>query len=73
MDDEILLVHTKKEAIEALKNIKEFLKQNLKLELKYNIRNGKITYKNAKKYLCGHIRYIQIADINGLTNKLFYM
>ena len=115
MDDEILLVPTKKEAINALKNIKEFLKQNLKLELnnktqifkgsqgvnfcgykikeynlkirdkgkrklirkikelKYDIRNGKMTYKDAKKYLCGHIGYIQIADINGLINKLFYM
>ncbi len=115
MDDEILLVPTKKEAINALENIKEFLKQNLKLELnnktqifkgsqgvnfcgykikeynlkirdkgkkklkkkikelKYNIRNRKMTYKDAKKYLCGHIGYIQIADINGLTNKLFYM
>ena len=101
MDDEVLLVPTKKEAIKELKKIKEFLENNLKLELnsktqifknrqgvnfcgykikeynlkirdkgkrklkrkikelKYNIKNEKMTYKDAKKYLCGHIGYIQ--------------
>lgn len=62
MDEEVLLVPTKKEAIEALENIKK---------LKYNIKNGKMTYKDAKKYLCGHIGYIQIADVQGLTKNLF--
>ena len=33
MDDSILLVKTKKEAIQALENIKRFLKENLHLEL----------------------------------------
>ena len=33
MDDSILLVKTKKEAIQALENIKRFLKENLNLEL----------------------------------------
>ena len=114
MDDEILLVQTKEEAIKALKEIKKFLKDNLQLELnnktqifkgkqgvnfcgykikeynlkirdkgkrklknkikelKYNIRNEKMTYKEAKKYLCGHIGYIQIANVKGLINNLFY-
>ena len=33
MDDSILFLQTKKEAIEALKKIKEYLKENLELEL----------------------------------------
>lgn len=112
---EILLVSTKKEAIKALKDIKEFLENNLKLELnsktqifknkqgvnfcgykikeynlkirdkgkrklkrkikelKYNIKNGKMTYKDAKKYLCGHIGYIQIANVQGLNKNLFFV
>ena len=36
-------------------------------------RIGKITCKEARKYLCGHIGYIQIADIHGLINNLFYL
>lgn len=115
MDDEVLLVPTKKEAIKELKKIKEFLENNLKLELnsktqifknkqgvnfcgykikeynlkirdkgkrklkrkikelKYNIKNEKMTYKDAKKYLCGHIGYIQIANVQGLTKNLFWI
>ena len=42
------------------------------IELKYNIRNEKMTYKEAKKYLCGHIGYIQKANVKGLINNLFY-
>ena len=34
---------------------------------------GKITSKEAKKYLAGHMGYIQIANIYNLTNRLFYI
>ena len=36
------------------------------------IRKGEINSKEAKKYLCGHIGYIKIANVNHLTKKLFY-
>lgn len=49
---------------------KRKLKQKIK-KLKYEIRTGKITSNEAKKYLCGHIGYIQYANIKALTNKLF--
>lgn len=41
--------------------------------LKYKIKQGKITCKEAKKYLAGHMGYIQIADVKNLTDKLFYI
>ena len=42
------------------------------LKLKYLIRNGEISSKEAKKYLVGHIGYIKIANTWNLENKLFY-
>ncbi len=114
LDDSIIIVETKKEAKDALRKIKKFLKQNLKLELnkktqifknkqgvnfcgyKINeyrikirdkgkrklkkkvkklenqIKNGKITSKEAHKYLVGHIGYIKYANTKNLENKLFY-
>ena len=113
MDDSILLVKTKKEAIQALENIKRFLKENLHLELnsktqifkssqgvnycgykineyrlkirdkgkkklkkkikylRYEIKNGKITSKDAKRYLAGHLGYLKIANTKNLELKLF--
>ena len=41
--------------------------------LKHKIKQGEITSKDAKKYLAGHMGYIQIADVKNLTNKLFYI
>ena len=114
LDDSIVIVKTKKEAIYALEQIKEFLQYNLKLELnkktqifkskqgvnfcgykineyrlkirdkgkrklknkikklKREIKNNKLSSKEAKKYLSGHMGYINIADIKNLTDKLFY-
>ena len=113
MDDSILLVKTKKEAIQALENIKRFLKENLHLELnsktqifkssqgvnycgykineyrlkirdkgkkklkkkikylRYEIKNGRMTSKDAKKYLAGHLGYLKIANTKNLELKLF--
>ena len=114
LDDSIVIVKTKKVAIEALNKIKEFLHTNLKLELnkktqifkskqgvnfcgyKINeyrlkirdkgkrklknkvkkleklVKEGKITSKEAHKYLAGHMGYIKIANVKNLTEKLFY-
>ena len=41
--------------------------------LKHKIKQGKITSKEAKKYLAGHMGYIQIANVKNLTEKLFYI
>lgn len=113
MDDSILLVKTKKEAIQALENIKRFLKENLHLELNsktqifkssqgvnycgykineyrlkirdkgkkklkkkikyliYEIKNGKMTSKDAKRYLAGHLGYLKIANTRNLELKIF--
>ena len=109
----ILLLKTKEEAIEKLEKIKEFLENNLELELnnktqifkskqgvnfcgykmneyrlkvrdrgkrklKEKVRNltrkvkeGKITSKEAKKYLCGHLGYLKIANTYNIEDKLF--
>lgn len=32
---------------------------------------GEITSKEAKKYLCGHMGYIKIANVSNLTSKVF--
>ena len=42
-------------------------------ELKYKIKNNEISSKEARKYLCGHIGYIKIANVRNLTNKVFYL
>lgn len=51
---------------------KRKLKKKIK-ELKYYIKRGKISSKEAKQYLCGHIGYIQIANVNNLSKKVFYI
>ncbi|MCI9038691.1 MAG: RNA-dependent DNA polymerase [Clostridia bacterium] len=51
---------------------KRKLKKKIK-EMKYNIEIRKINSKEAKKYLCGHMGYIKIANANHLSQKLFYM
>ena len=51
---------------------KRKLKKKIK-KLTEQVKKGKITSKEAKKYLAGHMGYIQIADIYNLTNKLFYI
>lgn len=114
MDDTIILLKTKQEAIIVLEKIRKFLKENLELELnsktqifkskqgvnfcgyKINeyrlkirargkkslkdkvkkletqIQQGKLTTKDAYKFLSGHLGYIQIANVKTLENKLFY-
>ena len=51
---------------------KRKLKKKVK-ELKYYIRKGKLTSKEAKKYLAGHLGYLKIANVNNLTKKIFYL
>lgn len=51
-------------------------KRKLKKKIKYlkgEIQKGKISSKEAKKYLAGHLGYIKIANVNNLKNKLFYI
>ena len=50
---------------------KRKLKKKVKV-LKEKIKQGKITSKEAKKYLAGHMGYIKIADTYNLESKLFY-
>ena len=50
---------------------KRKLKKKIKY-LKYEIKNGRMTSKEAKKYLSGHLGYIKIANVKTLTDKLFY-
>lgn len=50
---------------------KKKLKNKIKY-LKYEIKTGSLTSKEAKKYLCGHMGYIKYANVYNLTNKLFY-
>lgn len=113
MDDSIILVKTKPEAIQTLEKIQEFLKENLHLELnsktqifkssqgvnycgykineyrlkirdkgkkklkkkikylRYEIKNGRMTSKDAKRYLAGHLGYLKIANTKNLELKLF--
>lgn len=51
---------------------KRKLKKKVK-KLEYEIKQGKITSKEAKKFLAGHMGYIKYANVNNLTEKLFYM
>lgn len=49
-------------------------KQKLKKKIKYltkEIKEGRITSKEAKKYLCGHIGYIKMANVYNFTQKVF--
>ena len=50
---------------------KRKLKKKVK-ELKYYIKTGELTSKDAKKYLAGHLGYLKIANVNNLTRKIFY-
>ncbi len=114
MDDSIILLNTKAEAISILEKIRDFLNRNLELELnnktqifkssqgvnfcgyKINeyrlkirdkgkrkfknkvkqltkqVKAGKMTSKEAYKYLSGHLGYIKIANTKNLEEKLFY-
>ena len=51
---------------------KRKLKNKIK-KLKYEIRNGIITSREAQKYLSGHLGYIDIANVKTLREKLFYV
>ena len=60
--------------IELLQNKdkgKRKLKKKVK-KLKEQIQLGKITSKEAHKYLAGHMGYIKIANVKSLTEKIFY-
>ena len=50
---------------------KRKLKKKVK-HLTHEIKNGKMTSREAKKYLAGHLGYIKIANVKNLKNKLFY-
>ena len=50
---------------------KRKLKKKIK-KLKYEIKNNKITTKEAYKYLSGHLGYMKIANVRNLKDKLFY-
>lgn len=50
-------------------------KRNLKNKVKklqIDVKNGKISSKEARTYLAGNAGYINIANVYNLTNKLFY-
>ena len=49
---------------------KRKLKEKVK-KLTKNIKEGKINSKEAKKYLCGHLGYLKIANTYNIENKLF--
>ena len=49
---------------------KRKIKKKVKF-LKYEIRNGRMTSKEAHKYLAGHLGYIKIANVERLKDKLF--
>ena len=50
---------------------KRKLKQKVK-HLTKQVKQGKISSKEAHKYLAGHMGYIKIANVKNLTGKLFY-
>ena len=50
---------------------KKKLKRKVK-KLKMQIKNGKLTSREAQKYLCGHYGYIKYANIYNLKNKVFF-
>lgn len=50
---------------------KRKLKKKVK-KLTQKIKEGEITSKEAKKYLCGHLGYIKYASTKNLTDKMFY-
>lgn len=50
---------------------KKRLKNKVKILTK-EIKQGTITSKEAKMYLCGHLGYIKYANTKNLTDTLFY-
>ena len=50
---------------------KRKLKKKIK-NLKQKIKKGKITSKESKKYIAGHLGYIKIANTKNLIDKIFY-
>ena len=50
---------------------KRKLKRKIK-SLKQKIKEGKITSKESKKYIAGHLGYIKIANTKNLIDKIFY-
>lgn len=50
---------------------KKRLKKKIKI-LKEKVKDNQITCKEAKKYICGHLGYIQYANTYNLCNKVFY-
>ena len=49
---------------------KRKLKEKVR-KLTRKVKEGKITSKEAKKYLCGHLGYLKIANTYNIENKLF--
>ena len=49
---------------------KKKLKRKVKMLTK-KVKKGEMTSKEAKRYLAGHLGYIQIANVHQLKNKLF--
>ena len=50
-------------------------KRNLKNKVKklmYEVKNGKMSSKEARNYFAGNLGYISIANVYNLTHKLFY-
>ena len=50
---------------------KRKLKEKVK-KLKAEIKAGKTTSKEAKRYISGHLGYIKMANVKNLTEKIFY-
>ena len=51
-------------------------KRKLKNKVKYlkkQVKSGKITSKEAKKYIAGHLGYIKYANVYELKSRLFYI
>ena len=49
---------------------KKKLKKKIKY-LRYEIKNGRMSSKDAKRYLAGHLGYLKIANTRNLELKLF--
>lgn len=62
--------YIKENRIKLRQKGKKRLKKKIKV-LKYKIKNGEISSKEAKKYLCGHFGYIKYANADFLIKKLF--
>lgn len=48
-------------------------KRNLKLKIKKEIKEGKMTSKETRKFIAGHLGYIKIANVKNLKEKIFYI